>query len=160
MQPAHFKSSGYWLCQGSIVNLFTICIGAHMNSRVTIKEIVSMLLIIISFAATGIMIMNEDYKYALVSLAFSAFCVLIGFVVLIIAEEDKILDLSNPSLRNPRKSSSDRRVKYISGLTPDIMNRKSKSTSKDKSLKKDLHMEDEVDNDFYESVGNMKVYRR
>ena len=131
-----------------------------MNSRVTIKEIVSMLLIIISFATTGIMITNEDYKYALIALAFSAFCVLIGFVVLIISEEDKILDLSNPSLRNPRKSGSDKRVKYISGLTPDIMNGKNKSVSKKKSSKKNLYTENTNDNDFYESVGNMKVYKR
>lgn len=131
-----------------------------MNSRVTIKEIVSMLLIIISFAATGIMIMNEDYKYALVALTFSAFCVLMGFVVLIIEDGDKILDLSNPSLRNPRKSNSSRRVQYISRLTPDMMGRKSKSKSKGKSSDDDLYLEEISDDDFYESVGNMRVYQR
>lgn len=131
-----------------------------MNSRVTIKEIVSMCLIIISFAATGIMIMNEDYKYALIALTFSAFCVLMGFVAFIIADDNKILDLSNPSLRNPRKSGSDKRVKYISGLTPDIMGGKSKSGKKNKSSKKDLHMQEANDSDFYESVGNMRVYKR
>ena len=31
-----------------------------MNSRITVKDVVSMLLIIISFTATGIMIKNED----------------------------------------------------------------------------------------------------
>lgn len=106
------------------------------------------------------MIMNEDYKYALVALTFSAFCVLMGFIALFIADDNKILDLSNPSLRNPRKSSSDKRVKYISGLTPDIMGGKNKSGKKNKSSKKDLYMQEVNDNDFYESVGNMRVYKR
>lgn len=131
-----------------------------MNTRVTIKEIVSMFLIIISFAATGIMIMNENYRYALAALTFSAFFVLIGFVVLIIEDGDKILDLSNPNLRNPRRSGSDRRVTYISRLTPDMMGRKKKSKSAQKSSQEDFYLEENGDDDFYESVGNMRVYQR
>jgi hypothetical protein len=131
-----------------------------MNSRVTIKDIVSMLLIIISFGTTGIMIMNEDYRYAIIALSFAAVCVLIGFAVIIVEDGDKILDLSNPSLRNPRKSGSDRRVTYISGLTPRMMGEKSKSNSKNKSSRDDLYLGESNGDDFYESVGNMRVYKR
>lgn len=134
-------------------------IGTKMNSRVTIKEIVSMLLIIVAFTATGIMIMNQDYKYALLALAFTAFCVLIGFAVIIVDDLDRILDMSNPSLRNPRKSGSNKRVKYISRLTPDMA---AGGRRKSKSSKDDLYVtdvDDKVD-DFYESVGNMRVYKR
>lgn len=129
-----------------------------MNSRVTIKEIVSMLLIIVSFAATGIMIRNEDYKYALIALTFAAFCVFIGFTVLIIEDSDKILDLSNPSLRNPRKSASNKKVKYISRLTPDMASGKKKSGKSEDDLY--LVEDDSSSGDYYESVGNMRVYKR
>lgn len=130
-----------------------------MNSRVTVKDIAAMLLIIISFTATGVMIKNEDYKYALVSLSFAAVCVLIAFVIIIIEDNDKILDLSNPSLRNPRKSSNSAgKVKYIDRLTPDMIGGKVKS-SKNKSKNEDLYLVDAND-DFYESVGNMRVYQR
>ena len=130
-----------------------------MNSRVTIKEIVSMLLIIVAFTATGIMIMNEDYKYALLALAFAAFCVLLGFAVIIADDSNKILDLSNPSLRNPRKSGNNKRVKYIRRLTPDMAAGKNK---KSKSSDDSAYPMDEQENidDFYESVGNMRVYKR
>ena len=127
-----------------------------MNSRVTIGEIVSMLLIIISFAATGITIINGDYKYALIALTFAAFCVLVGFAVLIIEDSDRILDLSNPSLRNPRRSNSGKRVKYITRLTPEMTSEKTSKKYKD-----DLYLVDDDDEgELYESVGNMRVYKR
>ena len=130
-----------------------------MNSRVTVKDVVAMLLIIVSFAATGIMIKNEEYKYALVALSFAALCVLFAFVIIIIEDSDKILDLNNPNLRNPRKSSnSGGRVKYIDRLTPDMLAGKGK-TGKRNSKNEDLYLVEDND-DFYESVGNMRVYQR
>ena len=132
-----------------------------MNSRVTLKDAVSMILIVVSFVATAVMIKNEDYEYALIALTFAAFCVMIGFIVLIVEDGDKILDLSNPNLRNPGKSNSGKRVQYISRLTPDMMGKKKTKTSKTKSKygNSDFYMEG-LENDFYESVGNMKVYKR
>lgn len=131
-----------------------------MNSRITVKDVVVMILIIVSFTSTGIMIKNEDYRYAILSLTFTAFCVLLGFGVLIAEDADKILDLSNPNLRNPRKSGSNKRVKYISGIRPDMAGSK-----KDLKMKKDLYNEDmysdeAYNSDCFESVGNMRVYKR
>ena len=131
-----------------------------MNSRITVKDVVSMLLIIISFTATGIMIKNEDYKYAMLSLTFAALCVLIGFGVMILEDADRILDLSNPSLRNPRKSGSNKRVKYISRLTPDMAAGRNNPKAKDDVYNDDLYLEEADTSDFHESVGNMRVYKR
>lgn len=131
-----------------------------MNSRITFKEILSMSLVILSFAVTGIMIMNENYKYALVSLCAAAFCVLLAFVAVIAGDEDKILDLSNPSLRNPRKSSSGKKVRYISRLTPDMAGGRNKSNSGRDNHDDFYRTNSEEPDDFYESVGNMRVYKR
>lgn len=133
-----------------------------MNSRVQFKEILAMFLVILSFTVTGIMIMNENYKYALVSLCAAAFCVLIAFMAVIAGDEDKILDLSNPSLRNPRKSGSSKKVRYINRLTPDMAGGSDKSKSrKNRMDNDDLYLMNTEENDgFYESVGNMRVYKR
>ena len=86
----------------------------------------------------------------------SAFCVLVGFAVLIIEDSDRILDLSNPSLRNPRRSNSGKRVKYITRLTPEMTSEKTSKKYKD-----DLYLVDDDDEgELYESVGNMRVYKR
>lgn len=129
-----------------------------MNSRVTFKEIIAMCLVITSFTVTGIMIMNENYKYALISLCVVALCVLLAFLAIVIGEDNNILDLSNPSLRNPRKSNSGKRVTYISRLTPDMAsgNRKSRKNGAGNMYQDTLA----DDGDFYESVGNMRVYQR
>lgn len=132
-----------------------------MNSRITFKEILSVSLVILSFAVTGIMIMNENYKYAIVSLCAAAFCVLLAFMAVLAGDEDKILDLSNPSLRNPRKSGSGKKVRYISRLTPDMAGGRNKSNSgKDNSNDDFYRMNSQEPDDFYESVGNMRVYKR
>ena len=121
-----------------------------------------MFLVILSFTVTGIMIMNENYEYAIVSLCVAAFCVLAAFVAVIAGDEDKILDLSNPSLRNPRKSGSGKKVRYINRLTPDMAGGRGKLKSGQSSSDNDdlYHMNTEEDVDFYESVGNMRVYKR
>lgn len=131
-----------------------------MNSRVTFKEILSMVLVILSFMVTGIMIMNENYRYALIALCAAAFCVLIAFIAVIASDEDKILDLSNPSLRNPRRSSSGKKVRYIDRLTPDMAKEKEKSKRNDKIDDNRYSTNTQVNGDFYESVGNMRVYKR
>lgn len=85
-----------------------------MDSRVTFKEIIVMCLVITSFTVTGIMIMNENYKMALISLCITSLCVLVMFLTIVSAEDDRILDMTNPSLRNPgRAAKKNRRV--ISG---------------------------------------------
>lgn len=129
-----------------------------MDSRVTFKEIIAMCLVIVSFAITGIMIMNEDYKYALIALCGAAFCVLLAFIAVIIGDSDKILDLSNPNLRNPRKSNNGKKVTYISRLTPDISS--GKGLKKKRRELDESNSYSEVGGDFYESVGNMRVYQR
>lgn len=133
-----------------------------MDSRVTIKEIISICLVIVSFTATGIMIMNEDYKSALIALCVSAFCVLLAFVSVILGDSDKILDLSNPSLRNPGKvSKKSKRVTYVDRVTKDIAltngPRKGRRGSGSSRSSSDYTA---VGGDFYESVGNMRVYQR
>ncbi len=129
-----------------------------MNSRVTFKEMISMCLVITSFTITGIMIMNENYEYALVSLSAAAFFVLIAFVAIVAGEDNKILDMSNPSLRNPRKSNSGKKVRYINRLTQDMMEgRKSSNKNSDRNL---YSGNTDSGEDFYESVGNMRVYQR
>lgn len=92
-----------------------------MDSRVTIKEMLAFGLVILSFTVTGIMIMNEDYKKALVSLAIAAFWVLVSFVAVIVGDDNKILDLSNPSLRNPRRSKNSS-VKDFTGIMSGSVN--------------------------------------
>ncbi|MBQ3584211.1 MAG: hypothetical protein IJA27_05820 [Lachnospiraceae bacterium] len=134
-----------------------------MNARITWKEIFTIFLVIISFTVTGILIKNENYDYALISLCVVAFCVLIAFMAVLAGEDDKILDLNNPSLRNPRKSNSNRNVRYISRLTPDMAGGKKKKAGKDSqgSAYDDIpSMDFGSGGDFYESVGNMRVYRR
>lgn len=131
-----------------------------MSSKVTIKDVIAMILVIVSFTTTGIMIKNEDYKSALLALSVSAFFVLIAFVIIIIEDGDKILDLSNPNLRNPRKSSNSAgKVTYVNRLTPGMAGGKSKSGKKNRDSSDDLYMMNGGD-DFYESVGNMRVYQR
>lgn len=129
-----------------------------MDSRITFKEIVAMCLVIVSFAVTGIMIKNEDYRYALVALCMAAFCVLLLFVFIVMGDSDKILDLSNPSLRNPRKSNNAKKVTYVNRLTPDMA--KGRKTGKNKKSDVDDTDYSSVGGDFYESVGNMRVYQR
>lgn len=133
-----------------------------MNSRVTFKEILSMFLVILSFLSTGILIMNENYKYALIALCAAAFCVLLAFAAVIAGDEDKILDLSNPNLRNPRRSSSSKKVRYIDRLTPDMAGGrgKSKSKKKDSDSAGTYPVNMQETEDFQESVGNMRVYKR
>lgn len=131
-----------------------------MNSRITVKDVVVMILIIVSFTSTGIMIKNEDYKYAMLSLTFAALCVLLGFGVLILEDADKILDLSNPNLRNPRKSGSNKRVKYISGIRPDMTGSKRDLKSKKDMYNEDMYSDESYNSDNFESVGNMRVYKR
>lgn len=173
-----------------------------MRSRVSFKEIIAMFFVIISFAATGIFIINENYRYALGGLTCVACFVLIAFLVVMADDSDSILDLTNPSLRNPRKAGSGK-VQYISRITPDMKFGKSdgkdsgrfSDKSSDKSSAKfggkssakssgksntkftgkftekpmDSNYESNLEDDFegsfdedgfYESVGNMKVYKR
>lgn len=133
-----------------------------MNSRVTFKEILSMFLVIVSFLTTGILIMNENYRYALIALCAAAFCVLLAFAAVIAGDEDKILDLSNPNLRNPRRGSSSKKVRYIDRLTPDMSGRKDKPKSKknDSGSADTYPINIQDTEDFHESVGNMRVYKR
>ena len=129
-----------------------------MDSRITFKEMLTMCLVIVSFAITGIMIMNENYKYALIALCASAFCVLLAFIAIIAGDADKILDLSNPNLRNPRKSNSGKRVTYINRITPDLGGTGNSKSKKKRNSQNNSYQN--VSEDFYEGIGNMRVYRR
>src|SRR5574344_772700 len=114
--------------------IITYVKGAYesMKSRVSFREIIAMFFVIISFATTGIFIINENYKCALGGLASVAFFVMIGFIVVMADDSDKILDLSNQSLRNPRKSGTGSKVQYISGITPDMKIKKTKGKNNKK----------------------------
>ena len=129
-----------------------------MDSRITFKEMITICLVIVSFAVTGIMIKNENYEYALIALCVTAFCVLLAFVAVIVSDGDKILDLSNPSLRNPRKSKSPKKVTYVDRLTADLARSGSGRTRK--KGKSSVSSYQGGADDFYEGVGNMRVYKR
>lgn len=140
-----------------------------MDSRVTFKEMLAACLVITAFTVTGIMIMNENYQCALVALCAAAFFVLLLFLALVAGDADKILDMSNPSLRNPRKSgTSKRKVTYVDRLTPDMSFGGSMTKVSKKNFPKPGRKAEDSDNfrtedmggDFYESVGNMRVYKR
>lgn len=115
-------------------------------------------LVIASFAVTGIMIKNENYEYALIALCVTAFCVLLAFIAVIAGDSDKILDLSNPNLRNPRKSKSPKKVTYINRLTDDLA--RTGSGRNKKRSKTSGNTYQSTGDDFYEGVGNMRVYKR
>ena len=129
-----------------------------MDSRITFKEMLTLFLVIISFTVTGILIKNENYEKALIALCVTAFCVLLAFIAVIISDGDKILDLSNPSLRNPRKSKSAKKVTYVDRLTADLA-RSGSRRGKRKGNSGAGFYQGGMD-DFYEGVGNMRVYKR
>ena len=143
-----------------------------MDSRVTFKEIIVMCLVITSFTVTGIMIINENYKIALISLCITSLCVLIMFLMIASAEEDRILDMTNPNLKNPARKRSNSKKK-VSGSIDFSVNKKQKTAGAsgngkrrkngaqiNKNSYENSYKMQDMDGDFYESVGNMRVYKR
>lgn len=146
-----------------------------MDSRVTFKEIIVMCLVITSFTVTGIMIINENYKIALISLCINSLCVLIMFLMIASAEEDRILDMTNPNLKNPARKRSNSKKK-VSGSIDFSVNKNEKTAGAlgksgngkrrkngaqiNKNSYENSYKMQDMDGDFYESVGNMRVYKR
>jgi hypothetical protein len=108
--------------------------------------------------ALAMAVKNENYEHALIALCVTAFCVLLAFIAVIVSDGDKILDLSNPNLRNPRKSKPSGKVTYVDRLTADLARsgtRKGKKRGKSGSRSYQGGMDD-----FVEGVGNLRVYKR
>ncbi len=70
-----------------------------MNSKIRFIEVFFMLLVIMSFAVTGIMILNGYYDYSIIALAITSFLVLIEFYLVLTGNAGRVLDLSRTGLR-------------------------------------------------------------
>ena len=127
-----------------------------MDSKVTFKEIIVMCLVITSFTVTGVMIMNENYRIALISLCSTSLCVLIMFFTVMSAqeaEEDRLPDMSK---RNEQHGITEYTVRKKSGRKKKLNNVTDYSHYNDDND----YMFRDTSGDFYESVGNMRVYKR
>ncbi len=70
-----------------------------MNSKIRFIEVFFMLLVILSFAATGIMILIGNHDYSIIALAVTSLLVLIEFYLVLTGSAGRVLDLSRTGLR-------------------------------------------------------------
>ncbi|MCI8669452.1 MAG: hypothetical protein HFI34_08050 [Lachnospiraceae bacterium] len=110
-----------------------------MNSKIRFIEVFFMLLVILSFAATGIMILMGNQDYSIIALAVTSLLVLIEFYLVLTGSSGRVLDLSRTGLRGKQGG------KY-SG----------------EAYGEDMFMGEYGDPDGFagEGVGNMRVYQR
>lgn len=114
-----------------------------MNSKVRFIEIFFMLLVIVSFAVTGIMIMMGYNDYSIVSLAVTAFFVLTEFYLVLAGSAGRVLDLSRTGMRGKQGGT------YAGN-----------AYGEDTLGYDDLDDLGEVGSFVGEGVGNMRVYKR
>lgn len=70
-----------------------------MNSKIRFIEVFFMLLVILSFAATGTMILMGHPDYSIIALAVTSLLVLIEFYLVLTGSAGRVLDLSRTGLR-------------------------------------------------------------
>lgn len=70
-----------------------------MNSKIRFIEVFFMLLVILSFAATGIMILIGNHDYSIIALAVTSLLALIEFYLVLTGSAGRVLDLSRTGLR-------------------------------------------------------------
>lgn len=73
-----------------------------MNSKIRFIEVFFMLLVILSFAATGMMILMGNQDYSIIALAVTSLLVLIEFYLVLTGSAGRVLDLSRTGLRENR----------------------------------------------------------
>ncbi len=114
-----------------------------MNSKIRFVEILFMILVIVSFAVTGIMIMMGYDDYSIVSLAVTAFFVLTEFYLVLAGSAGRVLDLSRTGMRGKQGGT------YAGN-----------AYGEDAYGYDDLDNLGEVGSFVGEGVGNMRVYKR
>ena len=70
-----------------------------MNSKIRFIEVFFMLLVILSFAATVMMILMGNQDYSIIALAVTSLLVLIEFYLVLTGSAGRVLDLSRTGLR-------------------------------------------------------------
>lgn len=127
-----------------------------MDSKVSFKEIFFIIGIILSFAITAIFISQENYQKSLITLTCAAAFVTLEFWAALSDNSSRVIDLRGAGPRTAKKNKG--KVTTYNSLT--------KEGASNSFLGYDGDLEDvytengKAGDEFYESVGNLRVYKR